>query len=80
MGGEGHSWEFLVRVCRPVLIFLFRSYSFGIETISTFIRSCSSLENYTRFQTKMGKVYTRFQTKKAQKPDPLGRHIPIWLI
>ena len=23
----------------------------------------SSLENHTRFQTKMGKVYTRFQTK-----------------
>ena len=28
----------------------------------------------------MGKVYTRFQTKTAQKPYPLGRHIPVWLI
>ena len=47
-------------------------------TINTFIRSRSSLENPTRFQTKMaGKVYNRFQTKKAQKPYPLGRHIPI---
>ena len=26
----------------------------------------------------MGKVYTRFQTKKAQKPYPMGRHIPIY--
>ena len=24
----------------------------------------------------MGKVYTRFQTKPAQKPYPMGRHIP----
>ena len=38
--------------------FLFRSYSFGIETINTSIhvRSRSSLENHTRFQTKMGKM------------------------
>ena len=65
-----------------IRIFLFRSYSFGIETITTtFISSCSSLENHTRFRTKMGKVYIRFQTKKAQKPYPLmGRQIPIWLI
>ena len=26
------------------------------------------------------KIYTRFQTKTAQKPYPLGRHIPIYLI
>ena len=38
-------------------------YSFGIETITTFIRPRSSLENHTRLQTKMGKVCTRFQTK-----------------
>ena len=56
----------------------FSSYSFGIETITTFIRSRSSLESHTTFQTKMGKVrYTRFQ---AQKPYPLGQHIPIRLI
>ena len=45
--------------------------------ILTFIHSRSSLKNHTRFQTKMGKVHSRFQTKKAQKPYPLGRHIPI---
>ena len=44
------------------------------------MHSRSSLVNHTRFQTKEGKVYTRFQTKTAQKPYPLGRHIPIWLI
>ena len=43
--------------------FLLLSYSFRIETINTFIHSHSSLENHTRFQTKMDKVYTRFQTK-----------------
>ena len=63
-----------------IRIFLFLSSSFEIEKINTFIRSRSSLENYTRFQTKMGKVYTRFQTKTAQKPDPMGRYIPISLI
>ena len=55
-----------------IYIFFFLSYSFGIETIKTFIQSRSSLKNHTRFQTKMGKVYTRFQTKTAQKPDPVG--------
>ena len=62
-----------------IRIFLSRSYSFGIETINTFICSRSSLENHTRFQTKMGKVYTRFQTKRGPKPYPLGRHIPMAL-
>ena len=31
----------------------------------------------TRLQNKMGKVYTHFQTKTAQKPNPMGWHIPI---
>ena len=60
-----------------IRIFLFFTYSFGIETINTVIRPRSSLKNHTRFQTKMDKVYTRFQTKPAQKPDPMGRHIPV---
>ena len=54
--------------------------SFGIETINTLIHSRSSLENHTRFLTKMDKVYTRFQTKTAQKPYSSGRHIPIRLV
>ena len=42
----------------------------------------SSLENHTCLQSKMGKFCIHFQTKMAQKPYPLGRHIPtgIWLI
>ena len=56
-----------------IRIFFFLSYSFGIETIKTFIQSCSSLKNRTRFQTKIGKAYTRFQTKSAQKPFPMVR-------
>ena len=55
-----------------IRIFLFLSYSFGIETLSTFIHSRSSLENHTRFQIKMGKVYTRFQTETAQNPTRWG--------
>ena len=39
-----------------------------------------SPDNQTQFQTKMFKIYTRFQTKTTQKPYPLGRHIPIYLI
>ena len=46
-------------------------YLFGIEPINTFIHSRKFLQNHTRFQTKMGKVYTHFQT--------LGE-APIWLI
>ena len=61
-------------------LFLFLSYSFGIETIKTFIHSRNSLENHTRFQTKMGKVYPRFHTKTGQKPYPTGWHTLIWLI
>ena len=55
-----------------IRIFLRLSFTFGIETINTFIHSCSSLENYTRFQTKIGKICARFQTKDAQKPCPNG--------
>ena len=58
-----------------IRVFLFLSYSFGMETIDTFIHSRSSLENHTRFQTKMSKVYTRFHTKTTQKPYPMGRQI-----
>ena len=41
------------------------SISFS-ETINAFIRSGSCLPNYTRFQTKIGKVYTR--PKRPQNP------------
>ena len=51
-----------------IRIFLFLSYSFGTETVNTFVHSRSALENHTRFQTKMGKECIRFETKTAQKP------------
>ena len=57
---------------RNFTVFCFRSYSFGIELINTFIRSRGFLENHTRFQTKMGKVYTRFQTKRPKNPTLWG--------
>ena len=60
--------------------FLFLFYSFGIETINTFILSRSSLKNHTRFQTKMGKVYTRFQINTAQKPYPEKSHFRSWVV
>ena len=43
----------------------------------TFIRSRASLENHTRFQTIMVKIYIHFQTKTTQKAYSLERHIPI---
>ena len=56
---------------------LFHSYSFGIEMINTSIhvRSRSSLENHTRFHTKMGKV---FSDQKGPKllPFPYIREYP----
>ena len=54
-----------------IRIFLFRSYSFGIETINTSIhvRSRSSLENHTRFHIKMGKVFS-----DQEGPNPLPFH------
>ena len=55
-----------------IRIFLFLSFSLGIETITTFIRSRSSLENHTQFQTKMGKVYTLFSDQKGLKTPPSG--------
>ena len=56
-----------------IMLLLFLSYSFGIETMNTFIHSRSSFKNHTWFQT--GKVFTCFQTEMAQKPTPMVRHI-----
>ena len=62
-----------------VYYFLFHSYSF-LKRCSTSIHSRGSLENHTRFQTNGQSVCTRFSAKKAQKPYPLGQHIPIWFM
>ena len=55
-----------------IRIFLLHSYSCGIETINTFIHSHSSLENHTRFQTKMGKVYTCSRPKTTKNSTQWG--------
>ena len=52
--------------------YFYFTFFIGIEMITTFTHSRSSLENHTQFQTKMGKVYTRFQTKTAKKTLPDG--------
>ena len=57
-----------------IRIFLFHSYSFGIESITTFIRF-RTFENHTRFHTKMGEEYTRVGSKTIT--SALRRHIPI---
>ena len=50
-----------------IFIFLFsRSYQFRIETTNTFIHSLSSIENHTRFQTKVGKSLPVFRPKRPK--------------
>ena len=44
------------------------AYSSFFLIYNTFIHFLSFLENHTRFQTEVGKVYTRFQTKTRKKP------------
>ena len=62
-----------------IRIFLLHSYSCGIETINTFIHSCSSLANNTRFQTKMGKVYTCSRPKRTKNSTQWGDTYPYGL-
>ena len=46
-------------------MFVFLSYSFGIETINTSIQTRRSLENHTRFQIKIGPIPV-FTPKRLQ--------------
>ena len=55
------------KICWRIRIFLFsRCYSFGIETINTFIHSRSYPENHTRLLTKMGKSLLGFWPKRPK--------------
>ena len=65
-----YSFSDLAFVVR-IRIFLLRCYSFGIETINTFIRSRSTNENHTRFQTKIGTEYP-FSGQNGAKTRPDG--------
>ena len=67
---EGKNWSNSARTIYYMILF-------GVEETNTFIRSHCSLENDTRFQTKMVKIYTRFQTKTTKRRCPLGRYKPI---
>ena len=61
--------------------FFFFLTHFEIEAINKFVHSHSSLENHTRFQTKMSKVYTPFKTKTVHgewKHYRLGRHLHLY--
>ena len=58
--------DFLIRT------FPFLSYSFEIEKINTFKHSRCPLENHTRFQTKMGKVYVIVPVfRPEQRKNPI---------
>ena len=72
-------WEWYNEVIneRNKIVFQFAYFSFflihlELKKIDTFIRSLSFIENLPRLQT----LY-HFQTKTAQKPYPMGRHIPM---
>ena len=65
-------------VSKSHTVFLLLSHSFGIEKISTFVHSRSSLENHTWFQTKKEQSLYQFSDQTAQKPYPLVRHIYIY--
>ena len=43
----------------------------SLKRTNSLICSRSSLENHTRFQTIMSKIYIHFQTKRAQKLYPI---------
>ena len=60
--------------------FSFFRYSFGIETINTFIHSVDPPKTIPDSRPKWEKCIPVFRPKTSQKPYPMGRHIPIWLI
>ena len=56
-----------------IRLFLFLSYSFGIETINTFIHSRVSLENHTSFQNRWGTAHPFMAyIKDYHLPPPPG--------
>ena len=62
-------------------IFLFRSYSFGIETINTLILSLVPLKTIPDFRPKWTKCIPVFGPKRPKNPTRWGSsYVPIWLI
>ena len=64
------------RIC----LFLFLSYSFGIEAMNTFIHSVVPYKTISDSRLKWAKCLPVFRPKQRKKPYPMGRHIAIWLI
>ena len=56
----------------PIRIFLFLSYSFGIETINTFIYSVVPSKTIPDFRPKMGSVYLFSADQNGAKTLPDG--------
>ena len=55
-----------------IRVFLFHSYSYGIETIIKFIRSRSSLENHNEKRPKWEKCAPVFRPKRRKNPSRWG--------
>ena len=55
-----------------ICIFLFLSYSFGIETINTFVHSRSSLKNHTDSRPKWTKCIPVFRPNRRINPTRWG--------
>ena len=55
-----------------ICIFLFLSYSFGIETINTFIHSRSSLKNHNDSRPKWTKCIPVFRPNRRKNPTRWG--------
>ena len=63
---------FLQSISNSHYIFLFLSYSFGIEAIKKFFHTRSSLENYTRFRDQTEQSLYPFSDQKGPKTLPFG--------
>ena len=70
------------RQTSDIRILLFLSDSFDVETINTFIlTSVVSSKPYPISDQKDQNLYPLSDRNGvAQRPHPLGRHIPIWFI
>ena len=81
-GGGGVWWLVLLGLRSCGVLPCFSDLGCFLDLATFFLMHFhASLKNHTCPQSKMGKFCFHFQTKMAQKPYPLGQHIPtgIWL-
>ena len=57
-------------------------YVIHLEPIDKYVHTCTTVAPSKTIPDSRPKwaKFNRFQTKTVQKPYPLGRHIPVWLI